>query len=262
MEFPTTRRASQQQRPLARARTRCKLRGGWVCSHASAATSLQSNGRDRRGQHAWPFRLVRVDDDGHGGRQGLLRRRRGLGHAGRVDAGHGLHVFYRREGLGQRVDHPVGGREEIGHAAELARICRCRRRGRRRRPHQAPWRHRVRPTDGHHQYQPRFGRRRSANGIDRAAQMADTRPGATGGAERTGPRRLARAAGRRLGEGVCFLRRHLWLAKSGRRCRSGGHIPTVLRRRRDDRRHVHQACRWCRSPTGSTTSTSATSTRR
>ena len=38
----------------------------------------------------------------------------------------------------------------------------------------------------------------------------------------TGPRRLARTARRRLGEGVRFLRRAFWLAKSGRRHRRMG----------------------------------------
>ena len=59
--------------------------------------------------------------------------------------------------------------------------------------------------------------------------------------EHAGPRRLARAARRRLGEGVGFLRRAFWLAESGRRHRRDGHVPAVLRRRADDRRHVHQA---------------------
>ena len=38
-----------------------------------------------------------------------------------------------------------------------------------------------------------------------------------------------------------FYARAFWLAKSGRRHRRGGHVSAVLRRRRDDRRHVHQA---------------------
>ena len=48
-----------------------------------------------------------------------------------------LHPVHRRNGLGRRGDGPAGGREEIGHEAGLARICRRQRRGRRRRPHQA-----------------------------------------------------------------------------------------------------------------------------
>ena len=57
--------------------------------------------------------------------------------------------------------------------------------------------------------------------------------------EHAGPRRLARAARRRRGEGVGFLRRAFWLAKGGRRHRRDGHVSAVLRRRADDRRHVH-----------------------
>src|SRR6516164_7118987 len=112
------------------------------------------NERSRDGQFAWPFRLVRVDDDGHGGCQGLLRRGRRLGHAGRVDARHGLYLVYRWRGLDQRANGPVGGREEIGLAAELARICGRQRRGRHRRSHQRAWRRRACPTDGHPQHQP------------------------------------------------------------------------------------------------------------
>ena len=78
----------------------------------------------------------------------------------------------------------------------------------------------------------------------------------------TGPRGLARIARRRLGEGVRFLRRAFWLAKSGRRHRCDGHVSAVLRRRADDRRHVHQASDGAGSRSGFTISTSATSTRR
>ena len=90
----------------------------------------------------------------------------------------------------------------------------------------------------------------------------NARPSAARRTGRTGPRRLARAARRRLGEGVCLLRRALRLAESGRRHRCGRHVPAVLRRRRDDRRHVHQASDGCRSRSGFTISTLATSTRR
>ena len=125
-----------------------------------AATSLQARtGETDMVEFSWPFRLVRVDDDRHGGRQGLLRRGRGLGHAGRVDARYALYAVYRRRGPGQRADGPAGGREENGREAELDRICRRRRRGRYRRPHQAAWRRRARPTAGHPQHQPLFGRR-------------------------------------------------------------------------------------------------------
>ena len=179
---PTTRRLTDNSDRCSRSITRCSYVEAEVCSHASAATSLQSNGRDQGGQHAWPFRLVRVDDDGHGGRQGLLRRCHGLGHAGRVDAWHGVHLFYCREGLGQRADwtcrrtRRMGcrpswlgyvGVDDVDAAAD--RIWQ-------------PWRHRLRPAEGHHQHQPLFGRRRPANGKDRVAQMAESRPGATGGA--------------------------------------------------------------------------------
>ena len=44
----------------------------------------------------------------------VLRQRRGLGRAGRVDAGSGLHFVYRCRGLGQRADGLAGGREKIG----------------------------------------------------------------------------------------------------------------------------------------------------
>ena len=50
-----------------------------------------------------------------------------------------------------------------------------------------------------------------------------------------------------------------WQKVGGRR-RRDGHVSAVLRRRADDRRHVHQACDWRRYPSGFTTSTSATST--
>src|SRR3984957_15598829 len=45
-----------------------------------------SKGGARLGQYSWPFRLVRVDEDRHGNRQGLLRPCRGLGHAGFLGA--------------------------------------------------------------------------------------------------------------------------------------------------------------------------------
>ena len=81
-------------------------------------------------------------------------------------------------------------------------------------------------------------------------------------ARRAGARGLARVACRRLGDGVRFLRRAIWLAKSRQPCRRDGHVSGVLRRRGDDRRHVHQACRHCRCPSGFTISTSTTSRRR
>ena len=55
-----------------------------------------------------------------------------------------------------------------------------------------------------------------------------------------------------------FYREAFRLAEGGRRHGADGHLSAVLRRRADRRRHVHQACRWCRSRSGSTTSTSAT----
>ena len=46
-------------------------------------------------RHGWKFCLVRAYDDRHGGRRDVLGQRRGLGRAGRVDAGSGLHPIYR-----------------------------------------------------------------------------------------------------------------------------------------------------------------------
>jgi hypothetical protein len=52
--------------------------------------------------------------------------------------------------------------------------------------------------------------------------MAETRPSASRRAEQVGPRRLARAARRRLGASVGFLRQNFWLPKRGRRHRHDG----------------------------------------
>ena len=89
-----------------------------VRAHAGATDFLQAERERHDFVNVWPFRLVRIDDDGHEGRQGLLRRRRGLGHAGRVYARHALYAVHRRKNLGQRDRRPAGGREEAGHAAD------------------------------------------------------------------------------------------------------------------------------------------------
>ena len=73
------------------------------------------------------------------------------------------------------MDLPEDARR-IGREAELDRICRSRRRGRCRRPDQAPWRSRARPTDGRPRHQPLFGLHRPANGNARVVQVAETRP--------------------------------------------------------------------------------------
>ena len=127
-------------------------------------------------QFAWPFRLVRVDDDRRRGRQGLLRRGRGLGHAGRVDAWRGLYPVYRRRQLGKRADGPAGGREETGLRPSWlgyvgvndvdATADRIKRLGGAMH---------VPPTDIPNIS--RFSRRRRpANGNDRVVQVAETRP--------------------------------------------------------------------------------------
>ena len=60
--------------------------------------------------------------------------------------------------------------------AELARLCRGRRRGRCRRPGRAPGRSRARPADGHSRHQPLFDLRRPASREARVVQVAETRP--------------------------------------------------------------------------------------
>src|SRR5499426_4729932 len=104
-----------------------------------------SNGRQTRGRLAWPFRLVRIDDDGHGGGQGLLHRRHGLGRVGGVGARQALYLVHHRKGRGRGADGPAGGGAQDGGETGLDRICRRQRRGRCRRPRRAPGRSRPRP---------------------------------------------------------------------------------------------------------------------
>jgi hypothetical protein len=55
-----------------------------------------SNGKNRHGQFAWPFRLVRIVHYRRTGRQGLLLQSRGVGHARRVAARYALYRVYSR----------------------------------------------------------------------------------------------------------------------------------------------------------------------
>ena len=87
------------------------------------------------------------------------------------------------------MDLPEDARQ-MGANAELARICRGRRRGRCRRPDRAPWRSRARPTDGRSRHQPLFDLHRPANRKARVVQVAGTRPRA---ARRAGRDRAASA---------------------------------------------------------------------
>ena len=159
-----------------------------------------------RNQFARPFRLVRADHDRLGG-QGLLHQGHGLGRLGRVDARLALYVVYRWKCPGRRADGPAGGRAE-----DRAR----------RRPGSAmsgsttwtltadrvsaPWWSRACPADRRCRHQPLFDLLRSANGEARVAQMAETRSRAACRAGCARPRRLARAARRRLGAGIGLLR--------------------------------------------------------
>ncbi len=49
--------------------------------NGGAPNVFANSGGKQHGQLSWPFRLVRVDDHGHGGRRSLLRQGCGLGHA-------------------------------------------------------------------------------------------------------------------------------------------------------------------------------------
>ena len=164
----------------------------------------------------------------------------GLGRVGRVGARKGLYPVRRRKGLDQRADAAAGRRQANGSQAELDRLCRGRRRGRDRRGGHAPWRSRACPADGRFRHQPLFSVHRSADRKARAVQVAQARPAAAR-AGRAGPRRLARTARRRLGAGLGLLRRPFRLAEIGCRNQRDRHVPTLLGRRADDRRHVHQA---------------------
>ena len=152
-----------------------------------------------------------------------------------------LYPVRRRKGRDQRADAPAGRRAANGSRADLGRICRGRRRGRDRRPDHAPWRSRACPADGRFRHQPLFGVHRPADRKARVVQVAAGPASSCPPPGRTGPRRLARTARRRLGAGMGFLRRPFRLAERGRRGRRDGHVSALLGRRADDRRHVHQA---------------------
>ena len=188
------------------------------------------------GRFAW-YELATTDVAAAGD---LLRQGHGMGGAGRFGAGQDVCGVYRRERPDRRLDGSAGGHEWNGRKPELARICPGRRRGRRRRPSQAARRRRAHPADRRSRHQPLLDLRRPASRQAGVDQVAETRPGAIR-AGRAGPRRLARAARRRLGTVAGLLSRAVRLAESRRRCRGDGHLSAVFRRRGDDRRHAHQA---------------------
>ena len=163
------------QRPLATRAARCKLRASQAGSHARAATALQIRTGETdlvnsHGRFVW-YELMTTDmeaakafyadvvgwgtqDASMPGMAYTLFTAGGASVSGLMD----LPEDARKLGLRPSWIGYVGV-NDVDAAADRIK---------------QPWRRRARPTDGHPQHQPRFGRRRPADGNDRVVQVADT----------------------------------------------------------------------------------------
>ena len=188
----------------------------------------------------------------------------GWGTQGLADARHGLHALHERRVHGRRPDEPARrgpgrwARRRAGWATSASTTSTRRPPRRSGSAGRSTCEPRDIPT-----CRPLLGRRRSADGGLRHVQAV---PARTRRRHRSSwharPDRLARALRDGLGEGLRLLQRHVRLEEGpGHGHGADGHLPALRARERrtGDRRHVQQAARRSRRPSGSTTSTSTRS---
>ena len=206
------------------------------CTHAGCAGSNGETGMvDYHGRFAW-YELMTTD---MAAAKAFYTNVVGLGGAGRLDARSGYPCLLPK-GFGQRADGAAGGGEENGRDAAMDGVCRRRRRGRHRRPDQGvsaePSTSR-RPTPISAAFRSSPTRKAPTLALVKGLKPGQRQPAELGKPGHVGWHELLAADWEKA---FAFYGELFGWQKARCRNRSDGHLSIILRRRPDDRRHVHQ----------------------